>query len=269
MSYSVANELQCLGNVVMTDAGVDAMTLVSATGTVQFIDDIEFATTKGVYDSAQNEQLLFNATGSAACWFEMTNATAGTGYVTLGAAGAGNTGVALQPLNSGIGLTVLATAGTSAEMRLRELSAGSDYIGLKAPDAITTSMTYILPVAAGTAGQVLSTDGNASTPQTLSWADDTSGGWSYATTGVAVAPMVVNTFYNVSADNVAMTLPTTHSAGDRIAVKNGNFTPTTGTAFTAGAAQQVDQGGAAGVIQMVANKECIVVMSDGTDWWIM
>jgi len=57
-------------------------------------------------------------------------------------------------------------AGNTGEIRLRELAAGgSDYVGFKAPDAITTSQIWTLPSGDGSNGQVLSTNGSG----LLSW----------------------------------------------------------------------------------------------------
>lgn len=74
-----------------------------------------------------------------------------------------------------------ASAGNTFELRFKELS-GSEYIGLKAPDSITTSYVYILPSTAPTAGQVLSVSGTSSNLVTLSWADDNVGSQSKSIT---------------------------------------------------------------------------------------
>lgn len=58
-------------------------------------------------------------------------------------------------------------------VRLLELTAnGTNYIGLSAPDAVTASVTLKLPDGAGSAGQVLSTDGASA----LSWINAAGGG---------------------------------------------------------------------------------------------
>lgn len=59
----------------------------------------------------------------------------------------------------------------AGEIRFTETGGGSDYVGFKAPSAITTSRIYTLPAADGTSGQVLSTDGTGG----LSWATPSAG----------------------------------------------------------------------------------------------
>lgn len=67
------------------------------------------------------------------------------------------------------------SAGNTGEVRFRELAAnGTDYVGLKAPDAIATTFVMVLPTGPGTSGQCLSTDG--SNPATLSWGACAGGG---------------------------------------------------------------------------------------------
>lgn len=59
----------------------------------------------------------------------------------------------------------------AGEIRFTETGGGSDYVGFKAPSAITTSRIYTLPAADGTSGQVLSTDGSG----VLTWSTVISG----------------------------------------------------------------------------------------------
>jgi hypothetical protein len=59
-------------------------------------------------------------------------------------------------------------SGESGALRLRELaSAGSQWIGLRAPDALGSNVWLTLPTTDGSAGQFLQTDGSG----VLSWAD--------------------------------------------------------------------------------------------------
>jgi len=65
------------------------------------------------------------------------------------------------------------TASTGAVIRLGEATAnGTNYVGIQAPTTLAANVTYTLPTADGTSGQVLSTNGSG----TLSWATDASGG---------------------------------------------------------------------------------------------
>jgi len=65
------------------------------------------------------------------------------------------------------------TASTGAVIRLGEATAnGTNYVGIQAPASLAANVTYTLPTADGTSGQVLSTNGSG----TLSWATDASGG---------------------------------------------------------------------------------------------
>ena len=59
-----------------------------------------------------------------------------------------------------------ASAGAGGVIQFRELAAnGSNYVALKAADSISANVTWTLPAADGSAGQILSTNGSG----TLSW----------------------------------------------------------------------------------------------------
>jgi hypothetical protein len=65
------------------------------------------------------------------------------------------------------------TASTGAVIRLGEATAnGTNYVGIQAPASLAANVTYTLPTADGTNGQVLTTNGSG----TLSWATDATGG---------------------------------------------------------------------------------------------
>ena len=68
-------------------------------------------------------------------------------------------------------LTVGAT-GTANQLRLVETGGGTDYVALRAPSAVTTSINLTLPGTTGSANQVLTTDGSG----VLSWTTPSSGG---------------------------------------------------------------------------------------------
>ena len=64
----------------------------------------------------------------------------------------GQAAIQLNPFNT--------AAGNTGEIRFLELAAnGTNYVGLKAPDAITTNTIWVLPSADGTNGQVVQTNG--------------------------------------------------------------------------------------------------------------
>ena len=66
-----------------------------------------------------------------------------------------------------------ASGGETGEIRFLELVAGGfEYVGFRAPDAVTTSIIWTLPVADGAAGQFLRTDGNG----VLTWVNSAGGG---------------------------------------------------------------------------------------------
>ena len=77
------------------------------------------------------------------------------GTLTASSALTADANLAINTLNVGNALS------TGGEIRFNEgTNNGTDYIGLKAPNAITTSKTFTLPGADGTSGQFLKTDGS-------------------------------------------------------------------------------------------------------------
>ena len=114
-----------------------------------------------------------------------TSSTGVSGTVCIGIDSSGNAAVAtssnqfvLGAINHkyrfpGIAETALVlgptgtSTGNTGELRFRELTAnGTNYISLKAPDAITSNIAWVLPSTDGTNGQALITNGSG----TLSWA---------------------------------------------------------------------------------------------------
>ncbi len=75
-------------------------------------------------------------------------------------------------------------AGETAEIRFQELDAnGTNYVGFKAADSLTTDTIWVLPVADGTAGQVLATDGAGN----LDWTSAASGDITGVTAGTGLS----------------------------------------------------------------------------------
>ena len=100
-----------------------------------------------------------------------------TGTTSINTTGA----IAAGAMSTTGGLTI---RGTGAASNLFTLNNGANTFGvnLKAPDALTASVTWVLPMADGTSGQVLSTNGSGS----FSWTTSASSG---APTGAAAGDL--------------------------------------------------------------------------------
>ncbi|MCK5821854.1 MAG: hypothetical protein KAH17_08205, partial [Bacteroidales bacterium] len=82
------------------------------------------------------------------------------------------------------------SAGNTNQLEFFELAAsGTNYVGFKAPDAITSNAMWTLPSGDGSTGQFLSTNGTG----TLSWATSSGGsgsaGWHGSPTRIKLTPM--------------------------------------------------------------------------------
>lgn len=87
--------------------------------------------------------------------------------------------VLLQP---NAGPVIVGGAGTASEFRLMEPSgSGTNYVGFKAP-ALAANNIYTLPIADGTSGQFLSTNGSG----TLSWASGGGGSGTVTSVGLTM-----------------------------------------------------------------------------------
>ena len=104
---------------------------------------ISFSVISGVqYSTAQN---IFPETGSAGIG---TTTPVANLEIKANQANA----LMLDPYGSGPGKT--------SQLRFREVSSnGNNYVGLKAPDNITTNLIWTLPSSDGGSGEFLSTDG--------------------------------------------------------------------------------------------------------------
>ena len=100
----------------------------------------------------------------------------GSTKLTVTSSGVSITGGIASPL----AVTGNSTAG--AEIRLPEdTDNGSNYVALKAADNIASNVTFTLPSADGTSGQVIQTNGSG----TLSFATPAGGSWTYLSTVTA------------------------------------------------------------------------------------
>ena len=163
-------------------------------------------------------------------------ANGGTGAVTapaaltsLGAAASGNNTdiTSLTGLNQQAAVKVGpygTAAGNTGEVRFGELAAGgSNYVALKAPDALAADVALTLPTTAGTSGQVLSTDGNG----VLSWAS--SGG-----TGTVTSVDVSGGTTGLTTSGGPVTGSGTVTLAGTLKVANGGTGATTLTGYVKG-----------------------------------
>jgi|TARA_R100000482_G_scaffold109511_1_gene51782 hypothetical protein len=122
-------------------------------------------------------------------------------------------------LTSPVAITGNSTAG--AEIRLPEdTDNGSNYVGLKASDSISSNVTFTLPNADGTDGQAIKTDGSGN----LSFGDaGRTGAVNWQTTKKTAnftATSGEGYFCDTSGGAFTLTLPSSPSAGDIVAFKD-------------------------------------------------
>ena len=178
----------------------------------------------------------------------LTGTASGKGLVIRGSSSQTGNYIDVQN-NSGSSLVTLGTtninlgphgasAGNTFELRFSELAAsGSEYIAFKAPDAITTSYTYVWPSGAPSAGQLLSATAPSTTGVvTLSWATDQLGTSGGGITSLNSATGASQSFSNDT--NVTITTNTgtnTHALGwsGSLAISRGGIGTTSFTTSNA------------------------------------
>jgi hypothetical protein len=138
--------------------------------------------------------------------------------VPLGVPGGSNTQIQFNSSGSFGGSANLTWDGTNfvidseGALRLGD-NTGSAYVGLKAPTTITgdTAYTLTLPVATGTANQVLQTDGSGN----LSFATVSGGAaWQAVKTGNFNVTAKEGYFVNTTSGAITATLPSSPTIGD-------------------------------------------------------
>lgn len=193
-SMTSDGDLTIRGNVTLKDAvpAADTIDIGDTSDTVTIAGDLSLTDTQ------------WNVTSAGAASFATLTSTA-------------QTGLSLNPFG--------AAAGNTGEIRFLELAAnGANYAAFKSPDLLAANVTWTLPSADGTVGQVLSTNGAG----VLSWATGGSG-----ITSLGGQTGATQTFANDT--NVTITSATnTHTLGwaGTLSVARGG----TGAA-TAGAAR--------------------------------
>lgn len=152
-----------------SDTDIDLQLDAKGTGGI-LLNDVNLKVTDGygVADSNGNEELLFGVTSSAVNHTKITNAATGNNPTLSVLGDDSNVGLDVQLKGTGT-LNVKGTSTAAAEVRLYEdTDNGSNYVGLKA-GSIASNLSLILPVADGTNGQVIQTDGSGN----LSFVDQT------------------------------------------------------------------------------------------------
>lgn len=234
-------------------------TAVAGTTTLSADTDVTLSTTNGAANQARSAVILWTATGSTtrnitapaqSKAYVVINATGGSQSIVIRGAGP-TTGVtipagnrALVAWNGSDFVTVsstffaspLAVTGNStagAEIRLPEdTDNGSNYVALKAADTLAGNVTFTLPNADGTNGQVLQTNGsgvlsfvsgaslatplavvgNATAGAEIRLPEDTDNGSNY------VALKAPNTL----ASNLTFTLPSADGTNGQVLQTNGS-----------------------------------------------
>jgi hypothetical protein len=147
-------------------------------------------------------------------------------------------------------------------------AAGAGYVGLKAPTTITgdTPYTLTLPVATGTADQILVTDGSGN----LSFADVAGGAsWQAVITADPANAVAGNGYFcNTTGGAFTVTLPTSAAIGDFI-----SFIDYAGTFdtynLTIGRNGHNIQGAAADLTVSVERAGFTLIFVDATQGWLL
>lgn len=177
------------GDVVISPHGTgktdihnfEAQTNVDLNGFDLIMDD-----GTSIIDENSNEQLTVNTTASAVNNIGITNAATGNApkiapegtdsniNLDIESKGTGtielkdNTNVTGE-LSADVTLTVDGSSSSAGKIRLAEdTDNGTNYIGIKAPATVSSSVELILPDGDGSAGQRIETDGSAN----LTWSTD-------------------------------------------------------------------------------------------------
>jgi len=157
------------GNVLVGN-GTGAVTTTKTAPSGDFVgtSDIQTLTNKTItspiineiLDSNGNKEITFITTTSAVNEVTITNSATTNNPIISGTGGDTNIGIDLQVKGTGV-YRLLGTANVAAEVQLFEdTSNGTNYTGLKAANAISTTTTFTLPSTDGNSNQFLQTDGS-------------------------------------------------------------------------------------------------------------
>jgi len=176
------------------------------------------------------------------------------------------TGTVLTLSDSASTSTVNLIIDNQKEIRFRETTAnGTNYVALKAPASLSADLTFTLPTADGTNGQVLSTNGSG----VLSFITPASGiSWqSSVKTSGFTAVAGEGYFCNTTSSAFTVTLPATPSAGNQVAVVDYAGTFDTNAITISPNGNKIE--GATASLQLKGEREgVLLVYIDSTQGWL-
>jgi hypothetical protein len=152
------------------------------------------------------------------------------------------------------------------EIRFRETTAnGTNYVALKAPASLSADLTFTLPSADGTNGQVLSTNGSG----VLSFITPSAGiaFQSSVKTSGFTAVAGEGYFCNTTSSAFTVTLPATPTAGQQVAVVDYAGTFDT-NALTVSPNGNKIEGGTSGLQLRGEREGVLLVYIDATQGWL-
>jgi hypothetical protein len=154
--------------------------------------------------------------------------------------------------------------GATGALRLGDTT-GGEYVGLKAPGTVSSSVTFTLPGADGTADQVIKTDGSGNLTFT-----DVSGGtsWQAVKTSGFTAVAGEGYFCDTSGGAFTATLPATPTLGDEVTLVDYAGTFDTNN-LTVGRNSENIQGSAADLTVSVDRAGLTLVYSGATQGWLL
>ena len=176
------------------------------------------------------------------------------------------TGTVLTLSDSASTSTVNLILDNEKEIRFREATAnGTNYVALKAPASVSADLTFTLPATDGTNGQVLTTNGSG----VLSFATPASGiAWqSSVKTSGFTATAGEGYFCNTTSAGFTVTLPSTPTAGQQVAVVDYAGTFDTNTLVISPNGNKIE--GGTGNQQLTGEREgVLLVYIDSTQGWL-